>query len=712
MYFLPIIDFGLAAFLIFFSFRVRFRVASSINSRLISLYGLAAAVVSLGLGGAYAGAIARNSSFALGFAKLAGAASVGSFIIMAILAFTFPFERRRLLLRRLALILWLVAAWAILFTDRYLRGVTWEAGEFFRDIGPWYHLISGGGFLLGLLSVAVLLIRRASFSGRMYRLQAAVVSGGVALGYLVSYFLAIIAPLYYYASWTYPLMGISATLIALTLAYGLSITRPFDIRSVLASSALYIALSVVMAAAAGLLYAGTAVPLARNFPVLGFLVGMVVFVAVYLVDYFIRNRSFRLIRGRGAYSERLEEALSDLDFSLGRDEIIRKTISLLAGAIDTPSVQLLIETPEGDFVNVGSTTGSSETFDRHGEGVEHLMNQGSTIVFKTEVLTSHEYLQFREELLAIYERFDADALVLLREGRSLLSAVLIGAKRNGSDLTSYDYDTLSRIYGKLFVIAYYLKNVAQESLVLTVDREVEFSDQIVQSIQENIDKVSHPSVDLSYLTRSTRKLGGDFIDFVRVSRDRFLFVMGDVSGKGLNASMSMVILKSMLRTFLKETKDFKGLVVKANAFIKSNLPRGTFFAGVVGLFDFAETSLYYINCGVPLMFLLSSAYNNPVEIQGDGKVLGFVSNIAPYVSVRKASFKAGDILLMTTDGLTDAESVRGARFGKERIQKSLFERRTQSADRIVRGLVDDVKEFVSDELEDDITIVAIKFLQR
>lgn len=76
------------------------------------------------------------------------------------------------------------------------------------------------------------------------------------------------------------------------------------------------------------------------------------------------------------------------------------------------------------------------------------------------------------ELLAILDRFDADALVLLREGRAIIGAVLLGAKVTGGDFTDYDYDTISRVYGKLFVVAYYLKNVAQESLVLAAAKKL------------------------------------------------------------------------------------------------------------------------------------------------------------------------------------------------------------------------------------------------
>lgn len=61
---------------------------------------------------------------------------------------------------------------------------------------------------------------------------------------------------------------------------------------------------------------------------------------------------------------------------------------------------------------------------------------------------------------------------------------------------------------------------------------------------------------------SAHQLGGDFTDFIRLSEDRYLFLIGDVSGKGLSASMSMVILKSVMHTYLSETPDFKELVVK------------------------------------------------------------------------------------------------------------------------------------------------------
>lgn len=707
---LSLVDYLLFFSLVPFGFWVRFRVADSINARLIFFYCQAAAITALGIGGAYSAALGGSAGAAVFFARMAAVSVVASHLIVALLALSFPYEKQPRILRWLATAIWLVVAYYIMFTDRYLISLHMEGEVLVREVGPLYMIVVVVGFAMGLVSAALLLIRRLFFKSVIYKLQTVVVVAGLTLGYLVSFAFAVVLPFRFNASWAYALMPVGGALLAGTLGYGMTITRLFDLGAAAATAASFSLFALTLGLIAGLFFALVSLPMggASIFAAIG--AAVVYFGATRLAAFF-RVRYQKLLRSRASYGERLEEGLSSIDFSQGRDPVIENFLALLRDSVGCNAINLFIENAAGELVDVGSTNGHTGEagFERKAPGIDLLLNNDISIILKTEIITNYEYHDVKGELLAVLERFDADAFVLLREGRTIIGAVLLGAKLTGGDFTDYDYDTISRVYGKLFVVAYYLKNVAQESLVLTVDRELEFSAQIIQSIQENIDRIAHPAVDIAYMTRSTRKLGGDFIDFIRLSPDRFIFVIGDVSGKGLNASMSMVILKSVVRTFLKETKDFKKLVVKTNAFIKANLPRGTFFAGVFGLFDFKERSLYYVNSGVPIMLLLSSAYNNPVEIQGEGKVLGFVKDIAPHVVVRKATFKPGDILLVTTDGLTDAESIRGARFGKDRIQSSLLENRTASSERIVRYLSEAVGEFVSQEMNDDITILAVKF---
>ena len=189
-----------------------------------------------------------------------------------------------------------------------------------------------------------------------------------------------------------------------------------------------------------------------------------------------------------------------------------------------------------------------------------------------------------------------------------------------------------------------------------------------------MDRIDHPKADSAWIAQSARSLGGDFIDFVRLSQDRWFVVMGDVSGKGLSASMNMLILKSMIRTFLRVEKDFVSLVARVNAFIKENLPKGTFFAGVFGYLDLSKDAFYYINCGVPTIMMYSPAFDTFIEVQGEGKILGFVKDIAPFLKPRKLTLTAGSAIMTATDGLLDSENLRGERFGKERFRRSVHER--------------------------------------
>ena len=174
----------------------------------------------------------------------------------------------------------------------------------------------------------------------------------------------------------------------------------------------------------------------------------------------------------------------------------------------------------------------------------------------------------------------------------------------------------------------------------------------------------------------------------------------------------MVIVKSIIRTYLEETRDFKLLVEKVNQFIRFNLPKGTFFEGIFGLIDFTDDTLYYINCGVPALFLYTRSYNNVIEIQGDGRVLGFVKDISRLIKVKKVKLNPGDIVVTCTDGLIDSKSLRGEIYGKERIQKSITEGTSFTASNLARSMYQTSLNFLSKGLDDDVSILVIKRLNK
>jgi serine phosphatase RsbU (regulator of sigma subunit) len=564
-------------------------------------------------------------------------------------------------------------------------------------------------FIFGLpgLSILSMFARAISLQSRIYRQRLVFVAASIFIGIGSSFLLIQLSFTYF---WALPLAPFGLGVLIILVYQSMSLTTLFDRSLALATVVSFVVLGIVFSAFSSLI-AMLAIELIPSIALLSVVLVVITVLLLSARDK-LEHRFARYARVGSDYETDLETGLDSIDYTSGGEAVIDKVVSLLARYAECTTVDILVSDDKGKMLTVFSSSNAKNEIPSGNKAIDFLVGNNESVILKTQAITKHVYADYKAELLKIYDLVHADALILLREGHRVVGVMLLGPKKRGADYTDYDYSVLTRLYSNFFLVMYYLKNIANESVVLTVDKEIEYSGQIITSIQENIDRIDHPKVDVDFITKSARKLGGDFIDFIKLGEDKYLFVMGDVSGKGLNASMSMVILKSVLRTFLTETGDFKQLIVKVNLFIKNNLPKGTFFAGVFGLMDFSSNTMFYINCGVPAMFLYTASYNNAIEIQGEGKVLGFVRDIGKYLKVKKMVLNPQDIILITTDGLLDSTNLRGERFGKDRVQRMLLDNRSYPANRMAQFLCDSLSDFVSRELEDDISVLVFKYLSR
>jgi serine phosphatase RsbU (regulator of sigma subunit) len=117
--------------------------------------------------------------------------------------------------------------------------------------------------------------------------------------------------------------------------------------------------------------------------------------------------------------------------------------------------------------------------------------------------------------------------------------------------------------------------------------------------------------------------------------------------------------------------------------------------------------MYFINCGIPAMYFRSPGLDSVMEAQGEGKMLGFVRNVEPYLKTRKLVLPAGSRVVISTDGILEAESVRGERYGKERLARILAENKGTSPAGTVDAIVKSAGSFAGGRLDDDITVVVI-----
>ncbi len=436
-------------------------------------------------------------------------------------------------------------------------------------------------------------------------------------------------------------------------------------------------------------------------------------VLVFAIRYVVLNRfsSFEVFRNK-RYAEEFEKDISSIDFELDASEITSEVFRIFNKYLRTSSMRIFIGEGQDSMRAVYSSIENDDVklISLDQTLVDVLMNNKQQIVFRETAVKNAALVSIRTHIIELLDITKSDAMIVLSEGRQVVGVIFLGKKTSGNIYSEYDYNVFNKYYSNLFVVGYYVKNIMSEAVVGTVNREIRMSGQIITSIQENMDLIKSPKVDAGYLMTPTRNIGGEFIDMIRLTDTRHMFVIGALSGKGIAASMGMVILKSIVRTFLSETTDFKTLVVKINEFIRESLPKGTFFAGTFGILDFESDTMYYINCGIPALLVYTRAYNNVIEVQGEGHVLGFVKDISPYVKVKRMKLSEGDIVMIVTDGIIDTKSLRGDIFGKTRTQTTLMENSNYDATKMAKFTYDALVEFTSKEPENDVTILVMKYL--
>lgn len=561
-------------------------------------------------------------------------------------------------------------------------------------------------FLTALVSIVTCFVRMFFVKSNIHRQQ--LFLHGLAVGVGLAIW---IAEGYYFQifSWAFAFVpfGYAAILALDNIIF--SLTRVFDVKQIIFGLLRLILFTAFFAGVAAFM---TSVIMQFIHSIGGWVILITVScVIIFFIRSVIAGKLERIFGKTADYERVLDAELQKLDFGKGHDAVLGAFPQIMKRLITCKGLDILVSDENMNLQTVYSDFDHHNTLSTNLACFEYLLNQNIVVITKTELIANYLYESIRDELFDIFETTQTEILVSMREGQKLIGCILLAPKMHSAEYTPYDIRVLSNMYSYFFLIIYYLRNISKQDITVTIDREVEMSDQIIGSIQNYKDKLEAHHFSMDSIAYSAHQLGGDFIDYITLNEKRAMFLIGDVSGKGLSASMSMVILKSIIHTYLQSITDFKELVTKINRFIKDNLPRGTFFAGLFGIIDFPTNTIYYLNCGIPLMSMYISSYKHAIEIQGEGRVLGFVKNIEPFLKVRKITMHKGDVIVFTTDGLLEATNLKGDRFGSERVGRILQENNDSKTSQIARTIYNNLLDFILRKIDDDVTILVLKYSQ-
>lgn len=217
-----------------------------------------------------------------------------------------------------------------------------------------------------------------------------------------------------------------------------------------------------------------------------------------------------------------------------------------------------------------------------------------------------------------------------------------------------------------------------------------------------------PEIDLYATLLSAKEVGGDLYDFFLLDDNRICFAIGDVSGKGIPASLFMAVTRTLLRSTADRDKSTAEIVTSINSTLSLNNDSNMFVTFFLGILDIGKGELSYCNAG----------HNPPVLIRNNQEVSYFnITKAIPmglfenYVYTEEnIQVAPHDQIFLYTDGLTEAEDVDNKLFGDDLLLKVIGEHASASP----RAMIEVVTRAVADHVKghtqsDDLTMMSISY---
>ncbi|MBX3010747.1 MAG: PP2C family protein-serine/threonine phosphatase [Caldilineaceae bacterium] len=224
---------------------------------------------------------------------------------------------------------------------------------------------------------------------------------------------------------------------------------------------------------------------------------------------------------------------------------------------------------------------------------------------------------------------------------------------------------------------------------------------------------SVPGMELAAQSRPASHVGGDFYDFLINAEEILTLTLGDVSGKGMPAALLMSMLRTVLRGKAQEmnTPQPEQLLGNTNEYLYSDFSDVDMFATLfVGQYDYRRHVLHYANDGhAPVIY--RPVHGQAHLLAADAPPLGIMPmNLAEQYQI---AFAPGDLLLVTSDGFSEAENHQGEMFGYERLLQLTDELASANATAIIQGIFKTVDQFTHDRPQsDDQTLLVLKRTER
>lgn len=257
----------------------------------------------------------------------------------------------------------------------------------------------------------------------------------------------------------------------------------------------------------------------------------------------------------------------------------------------------------------------------------------------------------------------------------------------------------------------YVRATLREAKLQSELEQINHDLEIARSIQQDLLPAKPPQLDhfdVAGWNQPANQTGGDYFDWQRLPDGQLAISIGDATGHGIGPALVSALCRAYARASFIGNHNHDGVLERLNGLLSQDLADDRFVTFAVVFLNPETAEVKVLSAGHGPILWYQRAQNTLQDFEAQGIPLGMIAGMI-YEDLNVRSLKAGDMIVLVTDGFYEWQNPNGEEFGLDRLKETIREARDCSADEVVHRLYKTVKDFSKGtEQKDDLTVVVLK----
>jgi sigma-B regulation protein RsbU (phosphoserine phosphatase) len=301
-------------------------------------------------------------------------------------------------------------------------------------------------------------------------------------------------------------------------------------------------------------------------------------------------------------------------------------------------------------------------------------------------------------------------IIPMRFGSQVLGVMTLVNRIDNSFFTPSDLNLVQAMADQASVPIHY----AGLRTTLEQKKQIDHDMQVAQQIQTSLLPQTLPEFENLQLTATNLPafdIGGDYYDFIKIDETHLGVAIADVSGKGIGGAMMMSVCQGILRIRATQELSPSRMLSELNRVLSDNLAEDMFITMLYMVIDTENRTMTYARAGHEPPLLRRVATGGPEPLESPGMAIGLTDPdiFDQIIKDKTTQLKQGDIVVLYTDGITEAQNREGEEWGLERLERAIDAEAGRGVNQVAINIFEEIEQFVGIQPQyDDMTLVAMR----